>query len=208
MYDADRSDYTSVHFGEAIALLTANAASYSTMHDLVVAVDVAPYLVSLRPLFVAVAPVMYQSTHRDAAKLVITVDLVGSCSGKVLTAKTLGSMDCTSSTSSFNSGMTSVIESEYVIARNGRMVGTPCYLIHVALTEGFEILDVRRVDDAPVLGADDAYYYHTRTNSNSNANNNNTSSNNHQHDATINTAIPSGWVATYIVTLQHQRIIQ
>lgn len=99
---------------------------------------------------------------------VLTVDLIGGCSDPPLTARALNSLACPDMVHNEEEGDDDEgsggsgrdqrhrnVWSEYVIARNGRMVASPCHLVAAAHREGFVIVEARRVDSAPVLGVTD-----------------------------------------------------
>jgi hypothetical protein len=117
----------------------------------IVAVDVAPYATNLQELLSVTAPLLYagnpEAGHPPGV-LVITVDLIGTCSyggeaDEPLTAETLRGLSCPAQ---------EVVLPEYLLTRGGRMVASPCHLVVVAALEGLEVIEAVRVDSAPVLG--------------------------------------------------------
>jgi hypothetical protein len=197
-----RTEYTSILQGEAISLLrshashakgtgssSSSASSGSSdvnvldAQDLIVAVDVAPYVIDLHALLAAAAPLLYAGSHEAGhppGVLVLTVDLLGASCGegtsKPLT-ETLRDLPCPD----FEK-----VRAEYLVTRSGRMAASPCYLVAAAVRESLEVIEALRVDSAPVLGT-------VSTPSSS-------SSRSVEGDAG-----KGGGVATYIVVMQHQR---
>jgi hypothetical protein len=108
--------------------------------------------------------------------MVITVDLVGTCAAapEALSARTLNRLRCPD--------LPLIAQSEFVIARNGRMVASPCYLVGAATRAGLEVRELVRVDSAPVMGL--GYVSGEPESSGS---------------------VDGSGVATYIVVLQHRR---